>query len=46
MTGIQRISHEQDEEVLRMARGARLGQASNEEYRQAVRQAESALEPR
>lgn len=43
MIGVRRLAWEQDAEVLRLARGGRLAQATDKDYRAAVHDAETAL---
>lgn len=43
MIGLRRMSHDDDAEVLRLARGARLGQAESGTYKAEVKATETLL---
>lgn len=43
MIGVRRMQHDDDAEMLRIARGARLGQAAKEDYQREVKGAETLL---
>lgn len=44
MIGLRRISHDENAEALRIARGSRLGQAPGDDYARAVQEIASLME--